>query len=111
MSEIKHSPTPWAVATNPGGPMDQPAFPPIVDASGNPHGEDIVAMPLGNSETVQANAAHIVKCVNLHEELVDALQELLSAARHCGLQHGIDFDHFWETAATQAKNAIAKATK
>ncbi len=75
--EAQHTPVPWKVSTNPGGPGDQPAFPSIRDSSGLPHGQDIVAMPLGDSETVNANAAFIVKAVNSHDKLVGALEKLL----------------------------------
>lgn len=61
---MNHSPEPWKVASNPGGPENQPLFPSVRDASELPHGEDIVAMPLGNSEIVNANAKRIVECVN-----------------------------------------------
>jgi hypothetical protein len=77
-TETKHSPLPWHVATNPGGPEDQPAFPSVRDNSGEPHGMDIVAMPLGNSETVWANARRIVQCVNAHDELVASLTQALA---------------------------------
>lgn len=65
---------PWKVATNPVGRGDQPAFPSVVDSTGRPHGEDIVCCPLGNSETVKANAAFIVHAVNSHDELLAALR-------------------------------------
>ncbi len=74
--QMKCSPLPWKVSTNVGGPDDQPAFPSIVDSSNEPHGADIVAMPLGDSETVKANAAHIIHCVNNFEDLRKALEEI-----------------------------------
>ena len=73
----EHSPLPWKVATNPGGPKDQPAFPCIKDASGEKDGMDIVAMPLGNSELVRANAELIVRCTNAHEALVGMVSAFL----------------------------------
>ncbi len=75
----KHTPVPWHVATNPGGPGDQPAFPSIRDNSGLPHGEDIVAMPLGDSETVKANAAFICEAVNSHALLLAQNAEMREA--------------------------------
>jgi len=72
---------PWAVATNPGGPNDQPAFPSVRDCSGKPHGEDIVAMPLGDSDTVKANAALIVQAVNEYDALNNLAECCERAAR------------------------------
>jgi len=55
----KATPGPWHRATNPGGPGEQPAFPSVRDDTWALHGEDIVAMPLGDSETVKSNADFI----------------------------------------------------
>lgn len=52
----EHSPLPWALATNPGGPGNQPLFPSVRDSSGLPHGEDIVVVTLGNEARCKANA-------------------------------------------------------
>ena len=78
--KTKHTPTPWHVAFNDGGPENQPAFPSIRDGSGGKDGNDIVAMPLGDSETVKANAEFIVRAVNSHYELLEALRFLLDNA-------------------------------
>jgi len=85
--DAKHTPEPWHVATNPGGPDDQPAFPSVRDNSGLKHGQDIVCMPLGDSDTVKANAERIVACVNgceglnpaAYREVLAALEDLLSS--------------------------------
>jgi len=78
-----HSPLPWKVATNPGGPENQPAFPHIVDATGEAHGMDIVAMPLGNSETVKANAALIARIAEL-EGALRPFGEFFDGLEHVG---------------------------
>jgi len=63
--EKEFSQGPWHVGTNPGCLKDQPAFPNVHDSSGLPHGEDIVAEILGNSETCKANASLIAAAPNL----------------------------------------------
>lgn len=65
MTEVKHTPTPWEVVVAPSGTPD------ITDNKGN-----IVAAIFGGS--AEANDAHIVQCVNLHDELVEALREIAS---------------------------------
>lgn len=78
-TKVEPTPRPWLVdwstRTN-GGPkqgwfiqshqvFDQEAYGPIAE------------LPDGRDET-EANAAHIVKCVNAHEELVGALRNLVT---------------------------------
>lgn len=62
--KTKHTPTPWK--------FDGES---INDLQGNtvafPRSGGF--MPGHRDENLRANAAHIVKCVNLHDELVDAL--------------------------------------
>ena len=38
-------------------------------------GTKLIANVIGDSAETEANAAHIVKCVNLHDELVEALKD------------------------------------
>jgi len=68
---MKHTPTPWTTLFD--GDEVQ-----IGDSSGN-----FVAMTLpcessGATERDYANAAHIVKCVNAHDELVRVVEAALS---------------------------------
>ncbi len=111
-----HTPTPWKVATNPGAPQNAPAFPSIVDCSGLPNGEDIVAMPLGNSEEVKANAAFIVHCVNTHADNLqsitdfsDALNGLLAWADTMRVAHVHPF--MSDSALDKARAVLSKAQK
>ncbi len=81
-SDVKFTP-PFKVATNPGGPENQPAFPPVVDSSGRPHGEDIVCQPLGEPEDCKATAKWIADCLNGCEQLKSERDELLEALEDC----------------------------
>lgn len=81
MTEIKHTPTPWVV--------DGFKIRAANDTEGT-NGRGIAEtrvqhnIPLNRhpsafarqSDTNKANAAHIVKCVNMHNELVEALKAL-----------------------------------
>jgi len=75
--EQKHTPTPWIVEagddyfiTAEGYPKDPPK---VVD---NNLGEDVLVALVGNqtSDCGEANARFIVRAVNNHEVLVEALQ-------------------------------------
>jgi len=95
MSDAKHTPTPWFV----GGVT-------IWDTSGRsliaecPQPEWLGARKLTNRE---ANAAHIVKCVNAHDAFVAALRDLLARAE----AELADPEDVWEVGAAHA--ALAKA--
>jgi len=67
----EHTPTPWKVYLYGGVQIGQ-----------EDTGEAVCSM-WGDKQEGEANAAHIVKCVNMHDELVEAL-------RKCGmlLEHG-----------------------
>lgn len=64
----EHTPTPWYSIGND-----------IYHES--EYGSDPIASVCGECSFTQdhANAAHIVKCVNMHDELVEAIQELICA--------------------------------
>lgn len=67
MTDTTHTPTPWNV--------DE--YKSIVDSEGNTISANGFAMVMSYGEEqkkAQANAAHIVKCVNMHDELVKALK-------------------------------------
>ena len=63
MSEIKHTPTPWVAIDEYIYSQDRFEIG-TTTTSGFDYGTD------------DANAAHIVKCVNMHDELVEALKEI-----------------------------------
>lgn len=70
----KHTPTPWQIgAEKPCAIYSKTARIKVGETA--PYAiTDSPAIPLANSdEEMEANAAHIVKCVNLHDELVEAL--------------------------------------
>lgn len=120
MTEVKHTPTPWEKC---GGAT--PSYTCIkagdeyivygmadnlVDEE---HGNPIAAPDMWKQ---QANAAHIVKCVNLHDELVGTIKELLKVynepdeaiccnGRDCGC-HGASVR---QQAEHYAREALKKA--
>lgn len=67
----KHTPTPWKHGTK---RMDES----VVITSGG-LGLTVAIVHQGAINNAQANASHIVKCVNMHDELVEAIQELICA--------------------------------
>lgn len=80
MTDTKHTPTPWEKC---GGATpyytciksgDEYIVYGMADNQAHKeHGHRIKAPDMW---TQQANAAHVVKCVNMHEELVDALIDI-----------------------------------
>jgi hypothetical protein len=61
--------------------------------------------PLHRTKTNIANAQHIVKCVNLHDELVEALERITSIKRY-------DANYTWQDTAGAieiAEKALSKA--
>lgn len=116
--EVKHTPTPWEVS-------GYGAFETLIRASsGDGNGRKVAAtwisdarakrrdgettsdfyersraLHLKHARANEANAAHIVKCVNLHDELVEALKvavEEIKDLRHFAGNNGamIDEDSF-----------------
>ena len=69
--------------------------------------KDMIAQERTNGNNIDANAAHIVKCVNVHDELVETLEDHLknlieSVPYRTGYQWAIDL-------ATKTIEAIKKA--
>lgn len=104
----QHTPTPWRAAINMDGRhqafsimADSPAFhkdewpyQPLIAQT--LHGKGCATL-----EVARANAAHIVKCVNLHDELIEALDMIFST----GVATSINPDGVW---ATKARAVLAK---
>lgn len=65
MSEVKHTPTPW-IYDGYEVYSDDCEYHPVANSTPNHTCRD--------DEEGIANAAHIVKCVNMHDELVEALK-------------------------------------
>lgn len=66
-NETKHTPGPWA--------LDE--YKSVVDEKGQTvlaNGFSMVMSYGEDQKVAKANAAHIVKCVNMHDELVEALK-------------------------------------
>lgn len=71
---MSHTPTPWSIESNDLVTIyadDDCDLHPIASTAGNP-----TCRMLDEQE---ANAAHIVRCVNAHDELVTALRNVLGA--------------------------------
>ena len=65
----KHTPKPWEIVSKFVGPL--------VIKSGN---TEIAYVGADTFELCKANAEHIIKCVNLHDEMVKALSNATSMA-------------------------------
>lgn len=98
---MKHTPTPWLVTQS--GACET-----LIRAEG-PHGKKIASTFVSSYggtnrdsyirgiKTNEANAEHIVKCVNAHDELVAALKEAIIVIKGEG----------WDVG--DLENALAKA--
>jgi len=70
--ETKHTPAPWSI--------DQ--YRNILGADGHLLVVTGVATPIGpRNQQSEANAAHIVRCVNSHEQMRRALEEVLAVCQ------------------------------
>ena len=95
---MKHTPTPWQVNDQrKSGWMDNSIY-----ITGNHN----LAKLYDDYKQAEANAAHIVKCVNLHDELVTALEKI--ALDLDGKIQAADIEDL-SFALNTAKDAIAKA--
>lgn len=95
MSEAKHAPLPWTFD-------ELPEWGEIYDANGG-----LIATVNETAEEIKADAEFIVRAVNCHDELLEALQLFLQGATR------IDYDEnswVFVEAVDAARAAIAKAT-
>lgn len=97
-----HTPTPW-VLVHPVGDEK----PSIVNMTADAKVDYYIAEMIGNYKAAGADAAHIVRCVNAHDELVAALSDLLSEVNAAGLGSAKDFG--WPAVTAAARAALAKA--
>lgn len=95
MREVKHTPTPWKVYQCGGVQIGQEGT-----------GEAICSM-WGDKHEGEANAAHIVKCVNMHDELVGALKECAEAFN----LHAEQYPHMVKGFTLDAFNAAYETIK
>ena len=92
----QHTPTPWHQVDNTGAL--------VIDLNGNVMAHCAVQDELPMTER-QANAAFIVRAVNSHEELIEALKEVTEwLAASCTTSDGAQTE-----AIKQANSAIARA--
>ena len=79
MSNTNHTPTPWRVDTFGGSRAGHRVVAPSIEIGAGINRATAVAVmhlraDASNRATVMADAAHIVKAVNAHDELVGALK-------------------------------------
>ena len=85
---VKHTPAPWyAIETTDW----EEKFVSIGICSRNDASYDFCETGLGldvdTDEEIRANAEHIVHCVNIHDELVEALEKIEKMAKMVGDTH------------------------
>lgn len=99
-TEIKttHTPTPWLVKDL------NPNYGGCVLMRDTGHG--LSRIDDGSGNFTVGNAAHIVKCVNLHEELLESLRECVQLM---GETEHYQKDKDFKLAVDSAYDAIAKA--
>jgi hypothetical protein len=85
---MKHTPTPWKVCRHSDNgelvvrsKSDQGI---VANCQCDSYSLDNQA---GLEQECKANAEHIVKCVNMHDELVDALKAMVEDAGYAGATH------------------------
>lgn len=106
--EIKHSPTPWKYCPGHTNESTSKNAGAIESADGFYVAEICHdAIPDGQQDPAEANAAHIVKCVNLHDELVEALKSAIALCNKP--EHLQDDDWYSDLAVCEA--TLTKATK
>lgn len=95
-NEVKHTPTPWVADEN---------------AINDNIGVEIalITSDMRTWEEDDANAAHIVKCVNLHDELVDALKDAVSGISYVRQKHGDLYGVGFDRVEMIANAALKKA--
>jgi len=90
---MKHTPTPWVVDDRHVHPAKGLTYPPGVE----PETDVIVLVDTDQhrnallNETDKANLRRIVHCVNLHDELVGAIDHVLAASEDGGTFNDVDF--------------------
>lgn len=68
----KHTPTPWRLH-----PCNDSKVASLILRSDDSIGEMACLLSVGKATEFKANAAHIVKAVNLHDELVQVLESII----------------------------------
>lgn len=95
--KIKHTPTPWKVGLD--SPMDvlslHSHFLFKTSRSNVPRCEDI------------ANAAHIVKAVNMHDELVNVLEQVTDFLTVAAAESKDDKPEFYESSMMRLRNSVS----
>lgn len=102
-TEAKHTPTPWVVEENvrAGGIMHLA----VTNRAAAPDWMPCSITPMHMVREVdRANAEHIVRCVNLHDELVTALRAALSGSDDTS----VNFKHLMD-AVPLMRAVLAKA--
>ncbi|WP_442577841.1 hypothetical protein ACSBOB_20050 [Mesorhizobium sp. ASY16-5R] len=108
---MKHTPTPWAVVENDGAYMKQADNAKYRIEAQNPQ-EHVVALIVSDLPDdvlpAEANAAFIVRACNAHDQLVEALKQVMGWISNWS--PNFETDEEWQTVAKpQILAAIAKA--
>jgi hypothetical protein len=104
----KQTPTPWRIATDEQGYAHHIAADGYITVSSF----SVAVKNCCDKETIKANAAHIVRSVNAHDELVAALQNMLEqfvTIPGADTKPGLVQDE--RMAIMNARAAIVKATQ
>lgn len=107
MTTAKPTPTPWTWSPNHAAAAElKGAF---VTAAGMTVAM-ISAREPKSQAVCEANAAHIVRCVNSHAELVEALRETLARLEYFENLENVGRASLAAKVITQARAALARAT-
>lgn len=108
MTDTKHTPTPWVATSN----ESYWVIVPEARGENDPYeiGDVCSSYPSSKDQGLQqANAAHIVKCVNLHDELVEALRECNEALKLHADQYPHMVKGYTHDAFINSNEALKKA--
>lgn len=112
MSEVKHTPTPWQVIPHIGTRLPDKIFM-IVGASEIVCGDDGICVPDNMNDRSfvedEANMHHIVKCVNMHDELVEAITSVVMASEQWNYKKDIDAFNLLSDAVDLCNETLKKS--
>src|SRR3974390_1068558 len=89
----KHTPGPWRIEDHSD----------VTDSD-----ESLVTHGVGIADEADANPAHIVRCVNAHDELVAALDMLMDSATEPGVMDVDEWKAHQKRAIAAGRAALAK---
>jgi hypothetical protein len=93
--KLEHTPTPWALTES--------------GTNGKNVEQDKMAFFCDTTGKQKANAKHIVKCVNMHDGLLNSLEKLLLGLDHVKADNGFKHSIAIERAVKQANKLLKRA--